>query len=103
MNFANITDVLQWIVSVASLIGIIYLRYRKLPGEVKQTNGDASDKFASAATKTAALNEKYLKMITDLQTRLEAVEKIKRYQIVVEFETSIPPQVGKVEVVPLEP
>lgn len=78
---------------------IMQLRLSK--SQNKLQNGGASDSFATAATKVAELNTKYLAKISELETRLEAVEEEKSYRIIVEFKTSTPPIVGEVMIEPI--
>jgi hypothetical protein len=88
---------------------VLYLNFRKAPTELRINNATATDKALEATDKALALNKRYIERIdslearnTILESRLDKVENPKKYHIVVEFETSTPPQVGKVEIIPIE-
>ena len=107
MDTNTVIAVTSLTVSVITGLGVLYLNFKKAPGEMEQTTSDAADKALDAADKALGLNTRYIARIEslegrnkDLEQRVLRVESPQKYQIVVEFETSAPPRVGKVSITP---
>lgn len=109
MDLNSIVTLVTLVISVASGIGVLYLNFRKAPFEIKHEGADAASSALDAADKALSLNKRYVDRIASLETRNDdleqrvlKVESPQKYQIVVEFQTSTPPQVDKVSIVPCE-
>jgi hypothetical protein len=109
MDSQTIMSLSGLVVSVSTAGVLAYLQWKKNPVEIKSTRADTASTALEATDKALALNKKYIERIDSLETRndelehrLDKMEKPQKYHIVVEFETSIPPQVGKVEIIPID-
>lgn len=95
-------DLLQWIVNLILGGLVVYLSFRKAPAERRSLNGDATKSYAEAARLKGEENLKLENEISELEKRLEIVER-KKYRIVMEFEIGDPPAIGVVKIEPIVP
>jgi hypothetical protein len=81
---------------------LVWIALRKVPSERASADGSAAGSYAAAAKLAAEESLKKSGIITDLEHRLEILER-KKYRVLVEFEIGDPPQVGAVKVEPVIP
>jgi len=97
MDLPAIWDVVQGVFMVGTIIGGFYLATRKAPMERTSLDAGAANQYAQAAKQKAEENAQLIMHVSQLETRLEAIEN-KRYKISIEFVTGEPPEVVKAEV-----
>lgn len=95
-------DLLQWIVNIVLGALVVYLSFRKAPAERRSLNGDATKSYAEAARLKGEENLRLEQEISELEKRLEIVER-KKYRIMMEFEIGDPPSIGVVKIEPIVP
>lgn len=109
----NLLDIFQTIAALFSVGGVLYLGIKNLPHETKNTDAMTVNTALDATDKALNLNKKYVDKILSLDadnTTLKQkmaelamkVEAPQKYRLAVEFQTSTPPQVDKVEITPVD-
>lgn len=98
MNFTS--DVLPWITQGIMGAVLLYLALRKAPAERQTLDATTAAQYAQAAKLKGEENAKLEDEITDLQKRLELVER-KKYRVILDFTIGDPPELGKVTIEPL--
>ena len=94
-------------VNIAVLVGqfilagvLVWLAIRKAPAERQTLDATTAAQYAQAAKLKGEENQKLEDELSELEHRLELVER-KKYRVVLDFTIGDPPEVGKVTIEPL--
>lgn len=93
-------DLLQWIMTAFTGMGLLYLAFRKAQPERESYSASAAAQYAQAAKLKGEENTKLENEIRALEARLQIIER-KKYRVVMEFTVGDPPEVGKVMIEPI--
>jgi hypothetical protein len=96
------SEILTWIFQSVLALGLLYLAFRKAPGERTSSDAAAAKAYGEAAQISGEEALRLKQLLAKQEQRIAVLER-KKYQITMDFTIGDPPSIGVVNIKPILP